>query len=59
MKKYLICIWVVLFVIVLTAFMSLLSIANTFANIAGVIMFGLFVAVSVETNCFTKNIFKK
>lgn len=59
MKKYLFCLWVILFIIVLTAFMSMLSMASMVANIVGLVIFGLFVALSIETDCFTKNIFKK
>lgn len=59
MKKYLLCIWALVCIIILTICMSLVSTASMIANIIGVIIFGLFVAVSVETNCFTKNIFKK
>ena len=53
------CIWAIVCIVVLTICMSLLSTASMIANIIGVIIFGLFVAISVETNCFTKNIFKK
>jgi hypothetical protein len=59
MKKYLICIWAIVCIVILTICMSLLSVASMPANIIGVILFGVFVALSVETNCFTKNIFKK
>lgn len=59
MKKYLITVWTIALILVSFICMGLVSTASTIANIVGVVIFGLFVALSIETDCFTKNIFKK
>lgn len=49
-----IIIWFILFMIGLTFSLHLISMADTFLNIIGVILIGLIVAISIETKCLTE-----
>lgn len=54
MSKFIkIAIWFILFMAGLSTSLSMISAANTVENLLGCVVFGLVVAISVETKCLT------
>lgn len=59
MKKYIFFIWIVVSIVVLTTCAKFISAPSTELNIAAITVAIAYLVLSVETNCFTKNPFKK
>lgn len=54
MKKFVVLMtWLILFMAGLSTSLSMISAANTVENLLGCVVFGLVVAISVETKCLT------
>lgn len=54
MKKFVVLMtWLILFMAGLSTSLSMISATNTVENLLGCVVFGLVVAISVETKCLT------
>lgn len=59
MKLILFSIWCIVAIIMWIICSTMISAACAPANVGGLIIFIIFIAISLKSECFTKNIFKK